>query len=89
MRADSVHGSIAIKMKKCPEICTFQNFVDVCDIFGAKIKPIVMPYHNFYKFEDNHCSRKPRKITLRHLDSISTAEFRKNLRTIWFKQGFE
>ena len=42
MPADSVHGSIAIKMQKCPEICTFQDFVDVCDKSVAKIKPIVM-----------------------------------------------
>ena len=89
VRADSAHGSIGKKMKKCPEICTFQNFVDVCDKPGAKIKPIVMQYYDFYEFECRHCSRKTRKITLPHLDSISAAEFRKRSRAMWFKHGFE
>ena len=77
MRADSVHDSIAIKIKKYPKICTFQDFVDVCDKSGAKIKLIVMQCYNFNEFEDSHCSRKSRKITLPHLDSISEAKFRK------------
>ena len=31
MCADNDHGSIGRKMKKCPKICTFQDFIDVCD----------------------------------------------------------
>ena len=89
MRADSVHDSIAIKMKKCPKICTFQDFVNVCDKSGAKIKLIVMQCYNFNEFENSHRSRKSRKITLPHLDSISAAQFRKNSCAMWFKQGFE
>ena len=74
MRADSVHGSIGRKMK-CLEICTFQDFVDLCDKSGAKIKPITMQYHDFYEFVDGHRNRKSKNITLPHLHSISVAEF--------------
>lgn len=89
MRADSVHGSIGRKMKKCPEICTFPDFVDLCDKSGAKIKPITMQYHDFYEFEDGHRNRQSKNITLPLLASISVAEFRKGSRTMFFKQGFE
>ena len=64
------------------EICTFQDFADVCDKSGAEIKPIVMQYDDFYEFEDGYRSRKSWKITLPHLDSISAAEFRKGSRAM-------
>ena len=51
------------------------------------IKPIVMQYYDFYEFEDGHRSRKSRKITLFHLDSISAAKFQNGSRAMWFKQG--
>ena len=70
MCADSIHGSIEIKMKKCPEIFTFQDFVDDCDKSRG-----VMQYYNFYDFEDSHHSKKSRKIMLPHFDSLSAAEF--------------
>ena len=37
MRADSICGSIGRKIKKCSEICIFQDSVDVCDKSDAKI----------------------------------------------------
>ena len=48
-----------------------------------------MQYYDFYEFEDGHRSRKFKKIKLPRLDSISTAEFQKGSRAIWFKQGFD
>ena len=76
-------------MKTCPEICTFQDFVNICDKSGVKIKPIVMQYHEFYKFEDGHRNRKSRKITLPNFDSIWVARFQKGLLAVCFKQDFE
>ena len=89
MRADSVHGSIGKKMKKCPEVCTFPDFVDVCEKAGSKIKPIIMHYHDFHEFEDGHRNRKSKNVTLPHLDSLSVVEFRKDSRAMWFKKSFE
>ena len=75
IRADSVHHIIGRKMKQCPEICIFQDFVDVFDKSGAKVKPTVERCNDFYEFEDGYCNSKPRKITLPHLDLISSEKF--------------
>ena len=48
-----------------------------------------MEYYRFYEFEGSHRCRKTWKIILPYLDSISSAEFRKVCRAMWFKQGFE
>ena len=74
IRANSVHSSIDRKMKKCPEICTLQDFVDVCDKSGAKTKPMVMQHYDFYEFENDHRNKKSGK--LHHL--ISTQYPRQN-----------
>ena len=75
-------------MKKCPKICTFQDFVDLCDKPGTKIKPIIMQYHDFYEFKDSHCNRKSKNVALPLLDSISVVEFRKGSRAMWIKHAF-
>ena len=55
----------------------------------AEFDPCLDLLYNFYEFEDSHRSRKSRKTTLPHLDSISVAEFRNISRAMWFKQGLE
>ena len=57
-------------MKKCPEICTVQDFVDLCDKSGAKIKPTIIQYHDFYEFENDHRNKKSKNVALPHLDSM-------------------
>ena len=42
MRADSVHGCIGSKMKKCQKIHTFDDFVELCEKASKKIKAVVM-----------------------------------------------
>ena len=76
-------------MNKGPEICTFQDFVDLSEKSTAKIKPIIMQYHDFYEFEDGHRNRKFKNVALPRLDSISVVEFRKGSRAMWFKHAFE
>ena len=76
-------------MNKCPEICTFQDFVDLSEKSTAKIKSIIMQYHDFYEFEDGHRNRKFKNVALPRLDSISVVEFRKDSRAMWIKHAFE
>jgi len=47
MKADSIHGSIGKKMRKKPEIITFQDFVDLCNEAGTNIKAVVMEIGDF------------------------------------------
>ena len=88
MRADSVHGSIAIKMKK-KTIHTFDDFVQVCQEAGKKIKPVAMHYSDFYKFVAAQKSRQSKKTTLPKLSQICEVEFRKGTKSMHFKHSFD
>jgi len=48
MKADSIHGSIGKKMRKKPEIVTFQDFVDLNNEAGTNIKAVVMEIGDLY-----------------------------------------
>ena len=77
------------KMKKCPEICAFQDLVDLCEKSRAKVKPIIMQYHDFYEFEKCHCNRKSNDVAPPRLNSISVVKFRKGSCAMWIKHAFE
>ena len=89
MRADSIHGSIGKRMKKCPEICNFPEFVDVCDKAAAKIKPIAMHHTDFYQFTDETRSRNTKKVTMPKLASICVAKFVKGSRLLQYQESFD
>lgn len=89
MRADSVHGNIGKKMNKCPEICTFDDFVEICDKARATICPIVMQYNEFYMFLDGHRARQSKKVQVPKLQGLSVVEFRKGSRSMFYQSEFE
>ncbi|MES9882743.1 MAG: hypothetical protein ABW185_17895 [Sedimenticola sp.] len=85
MRADNIHGTIGNKMKKMPEICTFQDFVDLCDRAGKNIKPVVMHPADFYLLQDGHRTRQSKNVDLPLISSLCQVEFRKGRRTLFYK----
>lgn len=89
MRADNVHGTIGKKMRKAPEIPTFQDFVDLCDKTSKHTKPVVMHQNDFYLFQDGHRTRQTKKVVLPILGSIVEVQFRKGSRLLFYKQSFD
>jgi len=89
LKADSVHGSIGKKMRKKPEIITFQDFIDLCDEAGSNIKPVVMQVEDFRDFIGQHRTRKTKSCTLPLLSDVSVAGFRKGARSLFFKTNFD
>ena len=88
MRADSVHGCIGKRMKKCEEIITFDDFVQLCSQAGKNIRPIVMTPQDFTNFVDGHRQRG-KNVEIPQLSQVCTVMFRKGSRSFWFKTSFQ
>ena len=88
MRADSIHGSIAKKMKKSPNIYDFEGFVDICDSAAQSTKPVAMKHDDFYLFESNQRSRQSKHVKLPHLNDMCAVKFEKGSRNLQFKSDF-
>ena len=89
MRADSLHGNIGAKMKKHKNICTFDDFVDVCRKASKKINPVVMQCEDFFCFEDGYRSRQSKKVKLPLLSDLCQVEFKKGRRSMLYKTAFD
>ena len=89
MRADSVHGNIGSKMRKCQEICTFDEFVELCGKAGQKVKPVVMHHDDFYAFVAGQRSRQSKKVVLPLLSDLCEVEFRKGSKSMWYRKSFD
>jgi len=89
MKADSIHGSIGKKMRKKPEIVTFQDFIDLCNNAGSNIKAVVMEIGDFREFIGQQRTRKTKNATLPLLCHICVASFRKGSRSLFFKTNFD
>ena len=88
MRADSVHGSMERKMKKCPEICTFQDFVVFGDKPGLRSSQLECNIMIFMNFRAIIVAEKPEKLR----NFISTQYLCQNFEKVHLqcgKQGFE
>ena len=89
MGADSIHGVISKKMKKCSEIVTFPDLVDVVDSAGKYIKPVVMEVSDFYQFQAGNRARVSKKVTLPKLADIVEVRFVKGSRLFLYRRAFD
>jgi len=88
MKADSVHGLIGMKMKKTAEILTFDDFVELCNKAGKKIKPVILSEHDFYNFVPMQRARKTTNVTLPLIADICQVCFKKGSRKLLYKCTF-
>ena len=89
MRADSVHGVLGRKLKKTPNVYTFEDFVELCATSGKSFKPTVMHFDDFYHFTDGHRARQSKKVTIPTLSQIAVVTFQKGSRSLWYKSEFD
>ena len=89
MKADSVHGVLGGKLKKTPNVYTFDDFVELCAKSGKNFKPVVMHFDDFYQFADGHRARQSKKVNIPTLSQIAMVTFRKGSRSLWYKSEFE
>ena len=90
MRADSVHGTIAKKMRSQSEIVNFPDFVALVDSASKTTKPIVLNTNDFYKFTaENRVRQSKTAHPLPLLSSLCMATFRKGSRLLHYKTSFD
>ena len=80
MHADVIHGQIGKLMKKAKTIATFDDFVEIVDKSGRKVKPIFMDDRSFYDIDKKNRSKSTKKVTMPLLEDIVQVEFRKGHR---------
>lgn len=88
MKADTIHGNIGNKMKKCENIYNFNDFVDLCSRSSKNIKPVLMHFDDFYEFKGEQRQRKSKNVNLPTISSISEVKFTKGTRSMLFKGDF-
>ena len=71
MRADSIHGNIAIKMKRRSHVYDFDDVVEICDSATSNMKSIVMQLCDFYLFVAANRLRQTKKVAIPQLNRIS------------------
>ena len=64
MRAGVIHDQIGKLMKKAKIIATFDDFVEIVDKSGRKVKPIVMNDRSFYDIDKKNRSKSTKKVTM-------------------------
>ena len=80
MKADSVHGSIGKKMKKCDNIFTFDDFVQLCNHASTVLM-------NFTS--EQRCRKSKNKPDLPLLSRISEVKFTKGKSSLEYKVDFD
>ena len=74
-------------MKKCENIFTFDDFVELCNNASKRIRPIVMSCDDFYEFSGAQRTRG-KKAPLPLIANICEVRFTKGKRTMSFKEEF-
>ena len=90
MRADSVHGTIAKKMRSQSEVVNFLDFVALVDSASKTTKPIALNTHDFYEFTaENRVRQTKTSHQLPLLSSLCMVTFRKGSRLLYYKTAFD
>ena len=90
MKADSVHGSIGKKMKKCDNIFTFDDFVQLCNHASKHTSTVLVNFTDFYHFtSEQRCRKSKNKPDLPLLSRISEVKFTKGKSSLEYKVDFD
>lgn len=90
MGADHVHGLIGKRMRRSPEIVTFDDLTELIDKSGRNIKPVVMNVDDFYFFTPENRQRKSKKHgTLPLLADIVEVKFEQGSSKMFIKESFD
>ena len=83
------YGLISQKMKKCAEIVTFDDLVDIVDRSGKHVKPVCMSVSDFYEFKPANRARNTKCVSLPLLADLVEIRFVKGSKLLLYRRSFD